>query len=105
MNTTFRATGLAQTTGSTRRVFSLFRRYWGTFQEWRNRERLRAALCGLNDTEPQDVGIACGEVDNVATADVAMLLRHVRLVPIIDISLGRHCVKTCLALPSNLTAS
>ena len=30
-----------------------------------------------------------------------MLLRHVRLVPIIDISLGGHSVKTCLALPSD----
>ena len=51
MNTTFRTTGLAQTTGSTRGVFSLFRRYWGAFQEWRKRERLRADLCGLNDRE------------------------------------------------------
>ena len=49
MNTTFRTTGLAQTTGSTRGVFSLFRRYCGAFQEWRKRERLCADLCGLND--------------------------------------------------------
>ena len=101
MNTTFRTTGLAQTTGSTRRVFSLFRRYCGAFQEWRKRERLRADLCGLNDTELQDIGITRGEVDYVAIADIAMLLRHVRLVPIIDISLGGHSVKTCLALPSD----
>ena len=32
MNTTFRTTGLAQTTGSTRDVFSLFRRYWVRFR-------------------------------------------------------------------------
>jgi class 3 adenylate cyclase/uncharacterized protein YjiS (DUF1127 family) len=101
MNTTFRTTGLAQTTGSTRRVFSLFRRYCGAFQEWRKRERLCADLCGLNDTELQDIGITRGEVDYVAIADIAMLLRHVRLVPIIDISLGGHSVKTCLALPSD----
>jgi uncharacterized protein YjiS (DUF1127 family) len=67
MNTTFSTTGLAQTTGSTRRVFSLVRRYWGAFQEWRKRERLRADLCGLNDRELQDIGIARGEVDYVAS--------------------------------------
>ena len=67
MNTTFRATGLTQTTGSTRRVFSLFGRYWGAFQEWRKRERLRADLCGLNDRELQDIGITRGEVDYVAS--------------------------------------
>ena len=43
MNTTFRTTGLAQTTGSTRDVFSLFRRYCGAFQEWR-KEREREAM-------------------------------------------------------------
>jgi class 3 adenylate cyclase/uncharacterized protein YjiS (DUF1127 family) len=99
MNTTFRTTGLAQTTGSTRRVFSLFRRYCGAFQEWRKRERLCADLCGLNDTELHDIGITRGEADYVAIADIAMLLRHVRLVPIIDISLGGH--SSCLALPSD----
>ena len=80
MNTAFRTTGLAQTSGLTRRVFSLFRRYCGAFQEWRKRERLCADLCGLNDTELQDIGITRGEVDYVAIADIAMLLRHVRLV-------------------------
>ena len=67
MNTAFRTTGLAQTTGSTRRVFSLFRRYCGAFQEWRKREKLCADLFGLNDTELQDIGIARGEVDHVAS--------------------------------------
>ena len=67
MNTTFRTTGLAQTTGSTRRVFSLSRRYWGAFQEWRKRAQLSADLCGLNDRELQDIGITRGEVDYVAS--------------------------------------
>ncbi len=67
MNTTFNTTGLARTTGSTRRDFSLFRRYWGAFQEWRKRERLRADLCGLDDRELQDIGITRGEVDYVAS--------------------------------------
>ena len=67
MNTTLRTTGLVRTTGSTRRVFTLFRRYWGAFQEWRKRERLRADLCGLNDRELQDISITRGEVDNVVS--------------------------------------
>ena len=67
MNTTFSTTGLARTTESTRRVFSFFRRYWGAFQEWRKRERLRANLYGLNDRELQDIGIARGEVDYVVS--------------------------------------
>ena len=67
MNTTFSSTGLAQTTGSTRRVSTLFRRYWGAFQERRKRQRLRATLCGLNDRELQDIGIARGEIDYVAS--------------------------------------
>ena len=67
MNTTFSTTGLALTTASTRRVFSLFRSYWGAFQEWRKRERLRADLCGLNDTGLRDIGITRGEVDYVAS--------------------------------------
>jgi uncharacterized protein YjiS (DUF1127 family) len=67
MNTTFSRTGLAQTTGSTRRVFSLFRRYWGAFQELRKRDRLRADLWGLNDRELQDIGITRGEVDYVVS--------------------------------------
>ena len=103
MNMAFRTTSLAQTTGSTRRDFSLFRRYWGSFQQWRKRERLRADLCGLNDTELPDIRIARGEVDYMAIADVAMLLRHVRLVPMIEISLGGNPVKTRLALPPDLS--
>ena len=67
MNTTFSTTGLAQTTGSTRRVSSLFWRYWGAFQEQRKRQRLRGTLCDLNDRELQDIGIARGEIDYVAS--------------------------------------
>lgn len=67
MDTTFSTTGLAQTTRSTRRVFNLFRRYWGAFQERRKRERLRADLCGLDDRELQDIGITRGEVDYVVS--------------------------------------
>jgi uncharacterized protein YjiS (DUF1127 family) len=67
MDTTFSTTGLARTTRSTRRAFRLFRRYSGAVQEWRKRERLRADLCGLDDRELQDIGIARGEVDYVVS--------------------------------------
>src|SRR6266851_3573213 len=67
MNTSFRTTGLVQTTESARRVFSPFRRYWGAFQEWRKRERLRTDLYGLNDRELHDIGITRGEVDYVVS--------------------------------------
>ena len=67
MNTTFRTTGLAQTTGSTRDVFSLVRRYWGAFQERRKRQRLIANLCDLSDRELMDIGTTRGEIDYVAS--------------------------------------
>jgi uncharacterized protein YjiS (DUF1127 family) len=67
MNTAYSTTGLAQTSASTRRIASLFRRYWGAFQERRKRLRLRATLCDLNDRELQDIGIARGEIDYVAS--------------------------------------
>ena len=67
MNTAHDATWLEQTSASTRRVSSLFWRYWGAFQERRKRQRLRATLCDLNDRELQDIGIARGEIDYVAS--------------------------------------
>jgi len=67
MSTTMSRTSIVDRSGSTRRVFSLFNKYWGAFQEWRKRERLRADLCGLNDRELQDIGITRGEVDYVAS--------------------------------------
>ena len=66
MNTAHGATALGQTTVSTRRVSSFFKRYWDAFQEWRKRERLRAKLSDLNDWELQDIGITRGEIDYVA---------------------------------------
>jgi uncharacterized protein YjiS (DUF1127 family) len=71
MNTTFRTTGLAQTTGSTGRVSSLFRRYWGAFQERRKerrkRQRERAELYRLNDRELMDIGMTRGEIEYVVS--------------------------------------
>jgi uncharacterized protein YjiS (DUF1127 family) len=71
MTTTYGGTGLGQTAVSTRRVSSFFRRYWGAFQERRKerrkRQRERAELYRLNDWELQDIGIARGEIDYVAS--------------------------------------
>jgi uncharacterized protein YjiS (DUF1127 family) len=74
MNTTFSTTGLAQTTASTRRVFSPFslsRIYWGAFQEWRKerrkRQRERAELYRLNDRELMDIGMTRGEIEYVVS--------------------------------------
>ena len=50
-----------------RQVYSPLETYWNAFQEWRKRQRLRATLCDLNDRELQDIGIARGEVDHVAS--------------------------------------
>jgi uncharacterized protein YjiS (DUF1127 family) len=49
-----------------RQVYSPLETYWSSFQEWRKRERLRAALDDLSDRELNDIGIARGEIDYVA---------------------------------------
>jgi uncharacterized protein YjiS (DUF1127 family) len=67
VNTAHGATDLGQTTGSTRRVSSFLKSYWGAVQEWRKRERLRADLCSLSDRELMDIGITRCEVDYVAS--------------------------------------
>jgi uncharacterized protein YjiS (DUF1127 family) len=67
MNTAHGATASGQTTESTRRVSSFFKRYWGAFQERRKRERVRADLSYLNDLELKDIGITRGEIDYVAS--------------------------------------
>ena len=67
MSRTYGATGLGHTAVSTRRVSSFFKRYWGTFQERRKRQRLRATLFDLSDRELMDIGTTRGEVDYVAS--------------------------------------
>ena len=67
MNTAHRAAWLEHTFTSTRHVSSLFWRYWGAFQERRERRRLRAALHDLNDRELRDIGITRSEIDYVAS--------------------------------------
>jgi uncharacterized protein YjiS (DUF1127 family) len=67
MSTTYGATERRQTAASTRRVSSLFKRYWAAFQERRERQRLRATLSDLSDKELMDIGTTRGEIDYVAS--------------------------------------
>jgi uncharacterized protein YjiS (DUF1127 family) len=59
--------GLSQTAASTRRISSFFKRYMSAYHERRQRRRLRAALCDLNDRELMDIGTTRGEVDYVSS--------------------------------------
>lgn len=67
MSTIYNETGLGRVAASTQRVSSLFKRYWGAFQERRKRQRLRANLCDLSDRELKDIGTTRGEIDYVAS--------------------------------------
>ena len=50
-----------------RQFYSPFEAYWNSFQEWRKREKLRAELNGLTDSELADIGITRGEIDCTAS--------------------------------------
>jgi uncharacterized protein YjiS (DUF1127 family) len=67
MSTTYGATGLGQKAASTRRASSFFKKYWSAFQERRERQSLRSALCDLSDRELMDIGTTRGEIDYVAS--------------------------------------
>lgn len=67
MSTTYGAAWSRQTAASTRRVSNFFQRYWGAFEEWRERRKLRAALCDLSDLQLRDIGTTRGEIDYVAS--------------------------------------
>ena len=84
MNTAHGAIRLGQKTGSTRPLFRFFERYWDAFQERRKRERLRATLCDLNDRMLQDIGIARGEIDYVAS-NRSIDPRGIRSIPPINV--------------------
>jgi uncharacterized protein YjiS (DUF1127 family) len=68
MSTVYGATEFGQTTTSTNRVSGFFRRYWGSFQEQRQRQRLRATLSDLSDRELMDIGTTRGEIDYVGSS-------------------------------------
>lgn len=67
MSTTHGSIGSRWITASTWSVPSLFKRYWGQLEEWRQRQRLQGALCNLSDRELMDIGITRGEIDYVAS--------------------------------------
>jgi uncharacterized protein YjiS (DUF1127 family) len=66
MSTTHSAQELAQTARMDSRCIEFFKKYWRVLQEWRERQKLRAALDHLSDKELIDIGITRGEIDYVA---------------------------------------
>ena len=67
MYTALGAAELKQATKSTQRVSNFLGSCWGAFQQWRQRDRLRTELYGLNDRELMDIGITRGEIDYFAS--------------------------------------
>ena len=67
MSTTHGTTWLEWTSVSTRHVFSFIWKYWDAFRERRERQKLRATLSNLSDTELMDIGTTRGEIDYVAS--------------------------------------
>jgi len=56
MSTTYGATRSRQTAAWTLSASSFFKECWRAFQERRERQRLRTALCDLSDRELMDIG-------------------------------------------------
>jgi uncharacterized protein YjiS (DUF1127 family) len=67
MSTTYGATRLGQAAAKRQVYYSPLEKYWDAFLVWRKRQKLRATLCDLSDRELQDIGIARGEIDYVAS--------------------------------------
>ena len=66
MITTDKASEFVETAGLTSHVSNFFNRLWNTYQEWRKRARLRAALYGMADRDLKDIGIAWSEIEYLA---------------------------------------
>ena len=60
-------TVLGQPAVSTRPVPGFIRGCWNALQERRKRAKVRAALYGLSGRDLQDIGIAHGEIEYVAS--------------------------------------
>jgi uncharacterized protein YjiS (DUF1127 family) len=67
MSSTHATTWLERTSVSTRHVSSFIWKYWDALRERRERQKLRATLCNLSDTELMDIGTTRGEIDYVAS--------------------------------------
>jgi uncharacterized protein YjiS (DUF1127 family) len=50
---------------SRRSILSSLKEYWRTFQERRQRERLRVSLYDLTDRELMDIGLTRGDIDYI----------------------------------------
>ena len=60
-------TVLGQPAVSTRKVVGFIEGYWNALQERRKREKVRAALYGLNGRDLHDIGIAHSDIEYVAS--------------------------------------
>lgn len=60
---------------STGSILSLLRRYWRTFQEWRQRQSSRVTLQDLSDRELMDIGLTRGEIDYITSERAIDTLR------------------------------
>ena len=67
MSSTHGTTWLERTSVSTRHVSGFIWKYWDAFRERRERQKLRATLSNLSDTELMDIGTTRGEIDYVAS--------------------------------------
>jgi uncharacterized protein YjiS (DUF1127 family) len=67
MSTTHGTTWLERKSVSARYVSAFIWKYWDAFQERRERQKLRATLSNLSDTELMDIGTTRGEIDYVAS--------------------------------------
>ena len=65
MSTTHGTTWLERTSASSQHVSSFIWKYWDAFQGRRQRQKLRATLSNLSDTELMDIGTTRGEIDYV----------------------------------------
>ena len=66
MSLTHGTTWLERRSVSTRQVSSFIWIYWDAFRQRVEREKLRATLSNLSETELMDIGIRRGEIDYVA---------------------------------------
>jgi uncharacterized protein YjiS (DUF1127 family) len=60
-------TVLGQPAVSTRKVTGFIKGYWNALQERRKREKVRAALYGLNGRDLHDIGITHSDIEYVAS--------------------------------------
>ena len=60
-------TALEPAVVSARQVPGFIRRCWNALREWRKRQKMRAELYSLNGRDLEDIGIAHGEIEFVAS--------------------------------------